>query len=294
MRLVLAATLSPTYGVYSGFESFEHVAVRPGSEEYLDSEKYEVRSRRLDGPLLPMIARLNQARRENPALQRLDNVRFLDTHNDGLIAYAKRTDRNVVLTVVNLDPHGTQEGLVDIPGDLGLPPAFTTTDLLDGAATTGTWAATTCASRPTSAPATSCGWTPRERADPSGRPLRGAPEAGTEPGRSPAARTHWFESDPLWFKRAVFYEIHLRGFFDGNADGSGDFRGLTEKLDYLQWLGVDCIWLLPILRQPAARRRLRHLRLLRRPPRLRDRSRTSARSSRPRTSAASASSPTSS
>src|SRR5262249_53739129 len=50
---------------------------------------------------------------------------------------------------------------------------------------------------------------------------------------------HWFESDPLWFKRAVFYEIHIRGFFDANDDGSGDFRGLTEKLDYLQWLGVD-------------------------------------------------------
>jgi maltose alpha-D-glucosyltransferase / alpha-amylase len=61
---------------------------------------------------------------------------------------------------------------------------------------------------------------------------------------------HWFESDPLWFKKAVFYEIHLRGFFDGNGDGSGDFRGLTEKLDYLQWLGVDCIWLLPMFASP--------------------------------------------
>ena len=61
---------------------------------------------------------------------------------------------------------------------------------------------------------------------------------------------HWFESDPLWFKRAVFYEIHLRGFFDGNGDGSGDFRGLTEKLDYLQWLGIDCIWLLPMYASP--------------------------------------------
>ena len=55
----------------------------------------------------------------------------------------------------------------------------------------------------------------------------------------------WFESDPLWFKRAVFYEIHIRGFFDGNDDGAGDFRGLSDKLDYLQWLGIDCIWLLP-------------------------------------------------
>jgi maltose alpha-D-glucosyltransferase/alpha-amylase len=61
---------------------------------------------------------------------------------------------------------------------------------------------------------------------------------------------HWFESDPLWFKRAVFYEIHIRGFFDGNDDGSGDFRGLIEKLDYLQWLGIDCIWLLPMYASP--------------------------------------------
>jgi maltose alpha-D-glucosyltransferase / alpha-amylase len=61
---------------------------------------------------------------------------------------------------------------------------------------------------------------------------------------------HWFESDPLWFKRAVFYEIHVRGFFDGNDDGSGDFRGLIEKLDYLQWLGIDCIWLLPMYSSP--------------------------------------------
>jgi maltose alpha-D-glucosyltransferase / alpha-amylase len=62
--------------------------------------------------------------------------------------------------------------------------------------------------------------------------------------------SNWFESDPLWFKKAVFYEIHLRGFYDGNADGSGDFRGLTEKLDYLQWLGIDCIWLLPMYASP--------------------------------------------
>src|SRR5262245_64133775 len=60
----------------------------------------------------------------------------------------------------------------------------------------------------------------------------------------------WFESDPLWFKRAVFYEVHLRGFFDGNDDGSGDLRGLTEKLDYLQCLGIDCVWLLPMYPSP--------------------------------------------
>ena len=60
----------------------------------------------------------------------------------------------------------------------------------------------------------------------------------------------WFESDPLWFQRAVFYEIHLRGFNDGNGDGSGDFAGLADKLEYLQWLGIDCIWLLPMYPSP--------------------------------------------
>jgi maltose alpha-D-glucosyltransferase/alpha-amylase len=61
---------------------------------------------------------------------------------------------------------------------------------------------------------------------------------------------NWFESDPLWFKHAVFYEIHVRGFFDGNGDGMGDLLGLTAKLDYLEWLGIDCIWLLPMYPSP--------------------------------------------
>jgi maltose alpha-D-glucosyltransferase / alpha-amylase len=61
---------------------------------------------------------------------------------------------------------------------------------------------------------------------------------------------HWFESDPLWFKHAVFYEIHVRGFFDSNGDGLGDMRGVMEKLDYLEWLGIDCIWLLPMYPSP--------------------------------------------
>ena len=56
--------------------------------------------------------------------------------------------------------------------------------------------------------------------------------------------------DPRWYERAVFYELHTRGFFDSNADGIGDFKGLGEKLDYLKWLGIDCIWL------AVARRRI--------------------------------------
>jgi starch synthase (maltosyl-transferring) len=128
-RLLLAATLSPSYGFYSGFEHFEHEQ-RPGSEEHMDNEKYELKDRALDGPLLPFVQRLNEIRRANEALQHLSNITFLDTQNDALIAYAKRTGRNTVMTVVNLDPHTAQEGLVVVPYELGVPPAFTVTDLL--------------------------------------------------------------------------------------------------------------------------------------------------------------------
>ncbi len=129
-RLVLASTLSPSYGIYSGFEHCENVPVRAGSEEYLDSEKYEAKSRRLDGPLLPLAARLNRARRENRALQRLENVMFLETENERLFGYAKRTGDNVVIVVVNVDPFSTQEGVTIIPAGSGLPPAFPVRDLL--------------------------------------------------------------------------------------------------------------------------------------------------------------------
>ncbi len=129
-RLVLAATLSPTYGIYSGFEHFESSAITPGSEEYLDSEKYEVKQRRLDGPLLPLIERLNRIRREHPALQRLEDITFLSTENDALIAYAKRFENDTVITCVNIEPGTAQEGVAVIPDELGLPPVFRVHDLL--------------------------------------------------------------------------------------------------------------------------------------------------------------------
>ena len=129
-RLVLAATLSPAYGIYSGYEHFENVPVREGSEEYLDSEKYEAKKRKLDGPLLPLVKRLNTIRRENAALQRLDNIDFLETENEQLLAYVKRAEGNVVLVCVNLDPRAEHEGVVTVPVWLGLPPAYRATELL--------------------------------------------------------------------------------------------------------------------------------------------------------------------
>ncbi|MGH2944778.1 MAG: alpha-1,4-glucan--maltose-1-phosphate maltosyltransferase [Solirubrobacteraceae bacterium] len=131
-RLVLAATLSPSYGVYSGYEHFENVPVREGSEEYLDSEKYEAKERALDGPLLPTIRRINEIRRENVALQHLSDVFWLETHNDNLMAYAKQAPGNTLIVAVNLDPHHAQEGSAVIPAHLGLPPVFPVHDLLTG------------------------------------------------------------------------------------------------------------------------------------------------------------------
>jgi starch synthase (maltosyl-transferring) len=129
-RLVLASTLSPTYGIYSGFESFENVPVREGSEEYLDSEKYEAKRRALNGPLLPLVQRLNLARRDNPALQHLENIHFLETENDNLFGYLKRTDDNDVICVVNLDPMQTQEGVCILPASSGLAPAYRVRDVV--------------------------------------------------------------------------------------------------------------------------------------------------------------------
>src|SRR5206468_438482 len=99
-RLVLAATLSPSYGIYSGFESCENVPLREGAEEYLGSEKYELKKRRLDGPLLPLVGRLNEIRRANRSLQRIDNVTFLETENDHLIAYAKVSESDTLIVCV--------------------------------------------------------------------------------------------------------------------------------------------------------------------------------------------------
>ncbi|MGU3437748.1 maltotransferase domain-containing protein [Actinomycetes bacterium M1A6_2h] len=125
IRAVLAATLSPTWGVYSGFELFEHQAVREGSEEYLDTEKFQLRPRDFDGArargesLEPWITSLNAIRRAHPALQQLRNIAFHAIDNDALLAYSKFDPEtgDAVLVIVNLNPFGAEEGTVwlDMP-----------------------------------------------------------------------------------------------------------------------------------------------------------------------------------
>jgi starch synthase (maltosyl-transferring) len=123
IRVALAATLGANYGIYGpAFELGENRAVRAGSEEYLDSEKYQVRTWELDSPtsLAELITRINQIRRENPALQSDLNLNFHPVDNDQIIAYSKMSDDllNIIVVVVNLDPQRTQAGMIDLPLDL--------------------------------------------------------------------------------------------------------------------------------------------------------------------------------
>jgi starch synthase (maltosyl-transferring) len=138
VRLLLAATLSPLYGIYSGFELCENVAVRPGSEEYLDSEKYQLRWRDFEAPgnLNAELRRLNQIRRENPALQRLGNLSFWSSSNEQILWYRKSAPEGELFVAVNLDPAAPQEANVQVPvWELGLSheQGYEMEDLLTGA-----------------------------------------------------------------------------------------------------------------------------------------------------------------
>lgn len=140
-RFVLAATLGASYGIYGpAYEMCVNAPLQPGTEEYLDSEKYELKVWDLDAPdsLQPLIARVNRIRHENPALHSNDRLAFHGTNNPQLLAYSKRTDDrdNLILTIVNLDPHHPQEGRTALDlAELGIDAkdSFQVHDLLTGA-----------------------------------------------------------------------------------------------------------------------------------------------------------------
>jgi len=126
MRLVLAATLSSVYGIYSGYELCENAAIA-GTEEYLNAEKYEVKVRDWDGPgnIKAFIARLNAIRRENRALHEYRNLRFYDSDDDNVLFYGKRSHDggNAILVAVNLDPFEAHQARVRLPLEsLGIDP----------------------------------------------------------------------------------------------------------------------------------------------------------------------------
>jgi starch synthase (maltosyl-transferring) len=125
IRAAIAATGSPSWGVYAGYELYEHVAVRPGSEEYLDSEKYQIRIRDWDAAerdnrtLAPYLTRLNEIRRQHPALRLLRNVAIHWSDDENILVFSKRADlpdgqSDVVIVVVNVDPHGARETTVHL------------------------------------------------------------------------------------------------------------------------------------------------------------------------------------
>jgi starch synthase (maltosyl-transferring) len=129
-RLVLAATLSSLYGIYSGYELCENVPREPGSEEYLNSEKYEYKARAWDAPgnLVDYVTRINRIRRENPALHASTNLRFYGADDPDILFYGKMTPErdNLVFVAVNLDPLATHAGQVDVPiGAIGIGAAQT-------------------------------------------------------------------------------------------------------------------------------------------------------------------------
>ena len=124
-RLVLAATLSTLYGIYNGFELCEGTPI-PGKEEYLDSEKYEIKAWDYDRPgnIRDYVALVNRIRRDNPALQEFTNLRFYNAWNDNIIYYGKMTAAgdNIILVAVNLDPHDAQAANFEVPlWELNLP-----------------------------------------------------------------------------------------------------------------------------------------------------------------------------
>lgn len=141
IRLLLAATLGANYGIYGpAFELMEHVPVRRGSEEYLNSEKYEIRHWDTESAdsMRPLIASVNAFRRDNAALQNDWSIEFHSTENEQLICYSKESDdrSNLILVVVNLDPHYTQSGFVTLPLEkLEIPQdrGYEAEDLLTGA-----------------------------------------------------------------------------------------------------------------------------------------------------------------
>ena len=141
LRAVLASTLVPSWGMYAGYELFEHRRFKDGGEEYMDSEKYEVKVRdwaaadKLQITLAPFITKLNEIRRNHSALKRLRNLVFHPSDNDWIIAYSKREGDDLILVTVNLDPSAAQETTVhwDMKA-LGIENSqFKVTDLIDGA-----------------------------------------------------------------------------------------------------------------------------------------------------------------
>ena len=236
-RLVLAATLAASYGIYGpAFELCENRPREPGSEEYLDSEKYEIKQL---GPRAPR----QPARAHRPAstasAARTRRCRATGacastpSTTSSSSAYSKthrRTAPTSILVVVNLDPHHPQSGWVELAaGDARArrrTSRYQVHDLLTGARYLWSGPRNYVELDPASAPGPHL---PRPAPRPHRTRLRLLPVMGTRSMAQNRRRSCRSPTTRLWYKDAVIYELHVRAFRDSNGDGIGDFRGLTEQ-----------------------------------------------------------------
>ena len=248
IRAALAATGSPSWGVYAGYELFEHVAVEPGSEEYLDSEKYQIRIRDWDAAPRPRARRsrrtsrrLNEVRRAHPALQQLRNVAVHCSDDDARARVTPSSDAGRATTWSSWWSTSTRTRRT--------PPRCTSTCPRSGCDWDDSFTVTRRDHRPDLALGRAQLRAPRPLRRTRPRLSRQEDTTIDVPTASTASSDQ-SATNRDWFKTAVFYEVLVRSFKDSNGDGVGDFRGLTEKLDYLQWLGVDCLWVPPFFSSP--------------------------------------------
>ena len=240
IRVALAATLGASYGIYSGYE-FCDAAVLHG-EEYRDSEKYQLvdwRARR-SGDIREWIGRLNEIRHAEPALQSDEGLEFFECDDPQVIFYGKRTDDGTsqVLVAVSLDPYRTHTASCSCRSSATAWPG----------ARWWRWRSGSAASGSSGGGDGDGDLHPRDAGRGVDRPGAGAHRADLRLLLLRGSRMT--SDDPLWFKSAIIYELHVRAFFDSNGDGKGDIQGLITKLPYLQDLGVNCLWLLPMYPSP--------------------------------------------
>ncbi len=243
------------YGIYGpAFELLEDRPREPGSEEYFDSEKYEIKHWNRDKPdsLKEFIARVNRIRAENAALQSDHSLRFHDVDNEQIICYTKQSEDLTQYDRRSREsrsaPRAVRLGEASRSRRLQLDAAesYQAHDLLTGARFLWHGERNYVELDPADAPAHIFRHTPARAARTGFRLLH----VTTMKLEKKSTREFAPTDDPLWYKDAVIYELHVRAFSDGNADGIGDFKGLTEKLDYLHDLGVTALWLLPFYPSP--------------------------------------------
>ncbi len=233
IRAALATTLSGLWGMYSGFELCESAPI-PGKEEYLDSEKYELRPRDWNAPgnITAEITRLNRIRRENPALHTHLGITFYNCTNSNIIYFGKST-----AIARQRRARRDQSRSAQRAGSGYRNPAVGIRSRRQRHA-----------HRRRPRRRQRLRLARKESAHPP-RACESIPHLARAFGEGPLMDTRT-KLDLLWYKDAVIYQLHVKSFFDSNDDGIGDFPGLTAKLDYIERLGVTTLWLLPFYPSP--------------------------------------------